>query len=84
MFDQDDDIKKALAEYLRTAEEARAHINEWEFENEQAHANEEFEKMRELLKQEKDAKRKFFSMYIENLKINWSQEEIDEWMEKNI
>lgn len=85
MLNNEEDIKKALREYLEAAEEVKKIIHYRELETDKStYSEEEFEALRRLLKKEKEAKRRFFALLFEKLKVNWSQEEIDKWMEKNI
>ena len=85
MFENEDEIKIALQEYLKVARQVRNLITAKEAEpNTSAYSEQEFEELRSLLSKEKEAKKKFFTLLFEKLKVNWSQEEIEKWMEDNI
>jgi len=85
MFNNEEDVKKALREYLQAAEEVKRLIHYREPEGDKSvYSEQEFETLRELLKKEKETKKSFFTLLFEKLKVNWSQEEIDKWMEENI
>jgi len=85
MFNNEEDVKKALREYLQAAEEVKRLIHYREPEADKSvYSEQEFETLRELLKKEKETKKSFFTLLFEKLKVNWSQEEIDKWMEENI
>ena len=85
MFENEDEIKKALQDYLQSAREVKRLISDKEAQpSSSAYSEQEFEELRDLLKKEKETKKKFFTLLFEKLKVNWSQEEVEKWMEENI
>ena len=76
-------MRESLQEYLQAMEEVKKLIHYRYIEaNESFYTEEEFEILRNALKKEAEAKKKYFTLVFERLQ--WSQKEIDEWIEKNI
>ena len=83
MFDNEEEMKQALQAYLKAVEEVKKLIRYSEAESGlHNYKEEDIEALRTVLKEETEAKKKYFTIVFERLQ--WSQNQIDEWMEKNI
>jgi len=83
MLNGEEEVRGALQEYLEATEEVKKLIHYRGTEADSStYTEEEFETLRNALKKEAEAKRKYFTLVFERLQ--WSQKEINEWMEKNI
>ena len=84
MAENEEEIKTALHEYLEAVEKVKKLIQyeQMGFDNGEENSRQKMEFLREVLKAEVEAKKKYFSFVFS--RMSWSQKEIDEWMEKNI